>query len=453
MTKFGGAALEDGAAVRRVGAFLRRDTGTRQVLVVSAHRGVTEELRSACVAARSGRLAWDAVRVRHRTILRQLELPGDLLDRHLQALRALLAHLAGVGHVDARQRDHVLSFGERMSARVVAAHLRAGGIAAAAVDAFDLGLVHHPERPAPAESRAEERAALRDRLLAIEGVPVVTGFVALDPVGDLTTLGPNGSDLTATWLAEALGASRVELWKPVPGIFSADPKLVPDARRLERIGWEDAAALALQGADVLHPTAGAPARRAGIPVRVRGYDAPDEAGTLVSDALEDPRGPLALAHRKNVAVLDRVTGAEGREHVVRSELELLGIELEAQGLQPLSLVSDGARATLLLPDGPECARLLQGRTRPGDTWKGGWSQVALIGRGVERDVELARKLLECAGSEARLVPPRAGSRARSVLVPRERLTDVASRLHAEVLAPAGDPLNASGSSRRGLRAE
>ena len=108
------------------------------------------------------------------------------------------------------------------------------------------------EPPAP-----EVRAALGE----IPGIPVVTGFVAVDRGGDLTTLGPNGSDLSAVWFGEALSASEVELWKDVPGFLTADPKVVPAAKPLASIGRTEAIELAIHGAELLHPAALEPACR------------------------------------------------------------------------------------------------------------------------------------------------------------------------------------------------
>ena len=119
--KFGGAALRDGPAVRQAARIVRMEGGERPLVVVSAHEGVTGLLERTLESVRAGRLEWDPLRIRHRTILRQLELPGDLLDRHLRDLRSILEMIARRPRPDRRIRDLVLSFGERMSARVFSA--------------------------------------------------------------------------------------------------------------------------------------------------------------------------------------------------------------------------------------------------------------------------------------------------------------------------------------------
>jgi aspartokinase len=112
-------------------------------------------------------------------------------------------------------------------------------------------------------------------------VPVVTGFLGADAAGRTTLLGRGSSDTSATWLGAALGAERVEIWTDVDGVLSADPRLVPSARRLPRLSYEQAADLAAFGAKVLHARAMAPVAGLGIPVCVRNTFAPGAAGTQI----------------------------------------------------------------------------------------------------------------------------------------------------------------------------
>lgn len=289
--KFGGAALRDGAAVRRVCALIA--AADRPAVVVSAHHGVTALLQRAAREAAEGRLETDALRVRHRGLLSQLELDPELLNRHFTELFGVLGEVRAKGRLEASELDFVLSFGERMSARIVAACLRKHGVAAAPLDAYDLGLVsdsrHGRAKPLPGTG-----AGLRKSLAEVHGVPVVTGFLARDAQGRLTTLGPNGSDLSAALVAEAVGALELVFYKRVPGIMTADPARVPGARVIAEIGFDEAAELAAHGAEVLHPGAIEPAIRAGFRVRVVDVDAPERQGTVLSRS-DTAAGPRALA--------------------------------------------------------------------------------------------------------------------------------------------------------------
>lgn len=321
--KFGGAALRDGAAVRRVCALIA--SADRPAVVVSAHHGVTSLLERAAREAAAGRLETDAIRVRHRGLLSQLELDPELLNRHFAELFGVLGEVRTKGRLDAGELDFVLSFGERMSARIVAGCLRKQGTLAAPLDAYDLGLLsdsrHGRARPLPGTG-----SKLRASLAEVHGVPVVTGFLARDADGRLTTLGPNGSDLSAALVAEAVGAFELVFYKRVPGIMTADPARVSGARVLAEIGFDEAAELAAHGAEVLHPGAIEPAVRAGLRVRVVDVDEPNSPGTLLSN---DSRGdgPRALATLEPLHGLScPLPNTAGRADALASAFELLRAE-------------------------------------------------------------------------------------------------------------------------------
>ncbi|MDP6538009.1 MAG: aspartate kinase [Planctomycetota bacterium] len=339
--KFGGAALADGAAVRRACAVVAERAPKRPAVVVSAHAGVTALLEREARAVAAGKPRGDEVRVRHHTLLSQLGLDPELLDRHLWELATVLDELRGRGEPGRSALDFVLSFGERMSARIVAACLREQGVAATAVDAFDLGL--SPEgalRPLPAFD-----SAVRSALGAVGGIPVVTGFLAQDGAGNLTTLGPNGSDLTAALLAEALDAGEVQLWKTVPGVMSADPGLVPAARLVESMSFSLAAELAGQGASVLHPNALAPARRAGVCVRVLDVNRPERAGTLIEEHEQAGGAPRAVAVASEPALVALSVRGGG------PALAGLFARMAGARLTPRFTLAEGGGLTVFVPAG------------------------------------------------------------------------------------------------------
>src|SRR5438132_1525719 len=127
---------------------------------------------------------------------------------------------------------------------------------------------------------AQHRAAVA--ALARGVVPVVPGFLGAAPDGQAVTLGRGGSDLTATLLARALGAREVSLWKDVPGVLTADPRIVPDARVIPQLHVREAAELAYYGAKVLHPRALVPVLRRSVAVRIRPFAEPASLGTEIS---------------------------------------------------------------------------------------------------------------------------------------------------------------------------
>jgi aspartate kinase len=468
--KFGGAALRDGPAIECSARLVEHAGRSGRVLVVvSAQEGVTRALERAAEAAAAdapwaqgargahpdapddpGTMRelspWDGLRVRHRTTLAQLGLPADLLDRHLFELRAILEALRAGGRSpngapDRRMRDYVLSFGERMSARIFAAVLRAHGVSSAPLDAYDLGLTT-VSREGEGALLLAPSPALRAQLEAVPGIPVVTGFLALDAQGHLTTLGPNGSDLTAVWFGEAVGADEVVLWKSVEGFMTADPDVVPEARCIPALGRHEAVEFAIQGADILHAGALEPAERGGIVVRVADVRAPDAAGSRI-EARTPARGPLGIALRESLA-LYRETLHLGRDQ--GGQLAELLAQLVACGLEPCSAAFSGREAVALVADG-ERAAAFAARRSPRAVLERGRATFALVGRDVGDDPVLDARIRALAGRAGIALEPPPGAASpssRAYLVPAAALTDVVRAVHAglfgAVPAPGGDLL-------------
>src|SRR6185312_1773301 len=128
------------------------------------------------------------------------------------------------------------------------------------------------------------------------------------PEGEAATLGRGGSDLTATLLARGLGARRVSLWKDVPGLLTADPRVVPDARVIPRLHAREAAELAYYGAKVLHPRALIPLAGQRIPIFVRPFEDPESSGTEVSEQVDPGRFPVKALTAAGGQALITVTG-------------------------------------------------------------------------------------------------------------------------------------------------
>lgn len=299
--KFGGAGLADGPAVERACSVVAAHGDQHPIVVVSAHAGVTESLERCARKAEAGHFDVEEVRIRHKSLLRQLSLDSELLDRLLAELSQILYSISGRGCIQAEELDFVLSLGERMSTRVVAAALRSRGLEATPVDAFDLGLTtdscHGQARPLPGVE-----ASLRRSLGDIPGIPVITGFLAKDGGGNLTTMGRNGSDLTASLVAQAVGARNLIFWKTVPGLMSADPELVPEARVIGGLSLAEAAEIAFHGASVLHPTAIEPLRGREVVLHVRDLRAVGLAGSRL-DGRDVSEVPLAVAGNRELAGL------------------------------------------------------------------------------------------------------------------------------------------------------
>ncbi len=295
--KFGGAAVADAAGIRRVVALVQAGRAASPVVVVvSALAGATDALLAAAAAAAAG--AGDAaiagLVARHRDVAHGLGLAPAVVDDAFAGLAELARGLRLVGAVTPRLRDEFVAHGERASARLVAAALRAAGTPAQALDAGEAGVVTD-DRFGAATPRADADR-MRMAVAAADGVPVVEGFVGRDARGFVTTLGRNGSDVTAALFATALAAAELQVWKDVAGVCAADPRVVPRARRLAALTPAAAMALAACGSRIVHPDALALAAQSGVPVVVRGVATPDDPGTRIAADAPPPVGALAIGH-------------------------------------------------------------------------------------------------------------------------------------------------------------
>ncbi|MFK7990293.1 MAG: aspartate kinase, partial [Sandaracinaceae bacterium] len=197
------------------------------------------------------------------------------------------------------------SFGERMSVRCIADFFTRHGLPADAHAVWDLGFVTDRQfnraRPLPGWEQAAERAF---SALPEGRVPIVTGFVGKTESGEITTVGRNGSDLTATLLAAALGAVEAQIWTDTDGVMTADPSVVDGARNIPAMRFEEAAELAYFGSRVLHPSTLLPAMAANIPVRVLNTNRPDHPGTVIEElGAPNPDRVTSIAYKERQGVL------------------------------------------------------------------------------------------------------------------------------------------------------
>jgi aspartate kinase len=300
--KFGGTSVGDPARFANVADIIvdchqrqGSDRATGTVVVVSAMSGVTNQLIAGARAAAAGQ---DSV---------YREIKAALLSRHLDAIETLLdknserlgvgglvedrlhelgrfyRSIAMLGELTARGLDAVASFGEQLSASILAAALRERGVRAQALNATEL-IVTDGNFGAASPLMDQTRQRLQEQVLPLveRGViPVITGFVAATEAGATTTLGRGGSDYSAAIVGAALEADEVWIWSDVDGILTADPNLVPEARTLTELSYAEAADLAYYGADVLHPKTIRPVIRSGIPLRILNSFNPSHPGTLI----------------------------------------------------------------------------------------------------------------------------------------------------------------------------
>jgi bifunctional aspartokinase / homoserine dehydrogenase 1 len=304
--KFGGSSLATAAAIRAVGAIVVEARRSEPVLVVvSAFRGVTDQLLECARMAERGDVEYlhvfDEIARRHRTsvaslVTRRQAHTRKQVDTLLDELRSTLQGVHLLRHCPSRALDMTASFGERLSALIVAAYLNRFQPAELA-DAREFVRTDdqftHAAVNFPATNRATRArfAALRRKRRA--AIPVITGFIGATDDGHTTTIGRNGSDYSAAIVGAAVGASIIEIWTDVDGVLSADPKLVPGAFVLPQMTYEEAMELSYFGAKVIHSATIAPAVARRIPILIKNTFNPAAPGTLISSKRAEPTEALA----------------------------------------------------------------------------------------------------------------------------------------------------------------
>jgi aspartate kinase len=317
--KFGGTSVGDAECLRRAARIVADAAREGRVLVVaSAMSGVTTRLIETARRAAKGDLnasqeIADALRVQHMRVIEILVQNNERRARLVSEIESIIGEVYSFCHGSAllreltpRTLDVISSAGERLSARLLAGALCESGIGAEAVDACELIITddaHGQALPLMDETREMANARLLP-LIESGQVPIVTGFIGATVEGTLTTLGRGGSDYSATILGAALDAAEVIIWTDVDGVLSADPGLVPEARLLREISYNEAGDLAYFGAKVLHPKTLRPVVEARIPVWIRNSFAPEKPGTKITrEGRATPDGVKAITAIGNVSLI------------------------------------------------------------------------------------------------------------------------------------------------------
>lgn len=311
--KFGGTSVGSATNIRKVLAIVRARLDHQPVLVVSAHSGVTDALVALSQRAPRGDTDTSGIEQRHKEILRDLGLATDLLDDLFDELQNLAHGMKLVSEASPRAVDQMLSYGERCSARTVAAFFTAEGLPACPVNAHEAGLRTDSRfgraRPLPDDGRIASHFA------GIKELPVVTGFLGQNEQGNITTLGRNGSDYSAALFGDALGAKEIQIWTDVDGIMTADPKLVDNPRPIKTLSFGEASELAYYGGKVLHPATILPAIEKSIPVRVLNTSRPESVGTLILPEYEEPGVAVrAIVHKRGIFLINLVSPPMLQQH-------------------------------------------------------------------------------------------------------------------------------------------
>jgi aspartate kinase len=454
--KFGGGCLKDAEDFVRAAEAVGRGPGRRAV-VVSAASGVTDMLLEAGRRAELGEGAVDgdlrALEGRHRSLCAALA--GDPRSRTetlagieagLKRVRRLLYGISYTAEMTPAARSHLVSYGERLSALILAAVLRARGVPARRFESDRIGMVTDETVEDATVDPAAFRTNLRSALRPVRPgglVPVITGFFGITPRGRVATFGRNGTDYSAAVVARALDADRLEIWKDVEGFMSADPKVVPGARRIGRLSPYEAAELSYFGARILHPRTLEPLEGGSTTVVIKDLFHPDRPGTRVLPGGE-PRGRVikSVTSNPNVALL-RIHGpGVGYKPGV---IALIGRRLAERNINIYSVITSQTCINLLLDRkdagpsrealGPERGGVIERLDLEDDV-----ALIAAVGEGLRRTKGLAARIFSAVwreGINVEMISTGASEVASYFIVKRPEANRAVRALHREFFGRVG----------------
>ncbi len=427
--------------MERVAKILEADPKPRIGVVLSACRGITDALLNLVAAAErqedSVERRIDEIRKRHETIAQTL-LSGEARTAFLTSFNKDCSDIAGILHTvqliraaSQMVRDLIAGYGEIWSTRLFSAYLSARGKRPGRVEWIDardvVSVEWGPLGPAVRWEASREniaRVVPKDEDVTL----IITGFIARDPKGVQTTLGRNGSDFSGSIFGALLDAEEIIIWTDVDGVLSADPRLVPDAKVIDSLSYNEAMELAYFGAKVIHPQTMAPAVLKSIPIWIRNTFAPEKLGTLIC---ANPSSQLAV---KGITSIDRcalvnlegagMIGVPGTAHRLFGALRDNGISviLISQGSSEHSICfaipeAEAARAESVVREAFE-SELRQGQIQSVEVATG-CSILAVVGDGMAGSHGVAAKVFGSLGSASvsvRAIAQGASERNISVVI-------------------------------------
>ncbi|MCP8323516.1 MAG: aspartate kinase [Candidatus Methylarchaceae archaeon HK02M2] len=325
--KFGGSSVADSNCIKRVAKitsdFFKK--GNKIIVVVSALAGVTDQLIEVSNEAKKGNLDFvydfiHKIKERHLGAIHKA-IQNESLKENLtstllkdaEELEKVLTGIAYLGELSPKSMDYVLSFGERLSASILWGALRDIGLDSVYLSGKEVGIVtdsnYGEARPLINLTKYQVKKKL-EPMLEKSIIPVVTGYIASTQEGFITTLGRGGSDYSATIIGAALGVDEIWIWSDVDGMMTANPKIVPSAKSIPELSFQEAIEMAVFGSKGLHPSALEPAMIEGIRVRIKNTFNPTNHGTSIVKEPKIETGEIvkAVSLIKNVSLVN-VSGA------------------------------------------------------------------------------------------------------------------------------------------------
>lgn len=446
MVKFGGSNFKSVGDMAKILKAVKL-YNEPPVIVVSAFYGITNELIALMdstvqdeseillMTDRLKAMKRESLEIHIRDSVAREAVYAKLRSR-LEELSRIILGTHYIGEIPPFIRDRILSFGERLSSLIVSAILENHGIPSVECLPEDIGLVTDGEEGnAAVDFTASEKTV--GAALPTDKVCVIPGFYGISPQGRITLLGRGGSDYSAAAIARCVSAEALDVWKDVNGYLSADPKTVSNARRIERLGYSEAAELSYFGAQILHPRTVEPLEDRSIPIRIFNIDNTERGLSplsLIGPDRESPKGPKSVTYTDDFAVLTLSGAGVGIKPGILAKVTGA---LDRSGINIKSVVTSQTAINIYLSEADlertdTLVRSLELSAVSRIIPRRELSVVALVGDGLGEAPEVAEGMMEAMekkGVRFTIFSVGASDAAAYAVIPRDQRENAVQALH------------------------
>lgn len=439
--KFGGTSVTKTESVAAIKELVQRGLAKQPILVVSALSGITDLLvkLSSSVLENEQENLFGLIFAKHDDWIQRIfvddevskEAAFSVVNGYLSELRQLLHGHSFINQL--QLHDSIASFGERMSSALISLYLQVGGINAQQVLSTSCIITNNHFGGADFIDAATKKASRKTLLPLVDAgvVPVVTGFFGATSSGETTILGRGGSDYSAAIIGYAVNSEEIQIWTDVDGVYSADPRVIKDAKLLKQLSYQEAAELAMFGAKVLHPRTIQPAIRIGIPVRVLNTFNLDNTGTIIAHGADNSDGAVKSVTWKKSAPLLNIYSAN--MFLSKGFLQKIFTILAKNNISANLLSASEVSVSITLDNIGLLDDALIALNKFAKTdYLDGFGTISLVGDQIMNTPSLMQNLfdlLQDAGVVVQMLSYSASNVNISVLVPSSKIMDVVPLIH------------------------